>query len=343
MTVNHSNKSRPKTRVSMQSIADLVGVSRTTVSFVLNGKEKEGRISPVVAKKIKEVARRENYRFNELARSLRTGYTRTIALVVADISDRFFASLAFHVQQQALHKGYLVVIASVGEDKAQFLPTVEMLIDRRVDGMIVVPIQHTEQEIARLIETGFPIVLADRYFPDLKTNRVIIDNFGASFQIVSLLLEKGCRRIAMLLYDDQLMHMQERQKGYEKALGKYPDAAQPLICKIGYTNTQKETEETIRKLFSDNATPAIDGLFFATGGLAMFGIQTLTQMGIPLDGKIQIACFDRADFVPNLRIPYVHQPIREMSEAAVNMLLTRIEGNDHPDECKVLEPRIIQQ
>lgn len=343
MTTSRSNTSRPNARVSMQSIADQVGVSRTTVSFVLNGKEKEGRISPVVAEKIKEVARRENYRFNELARSLRTGHTRTIALVVADISDRFFASLAFHVQQQALHKGYLVVIASVGEDKAQFLPTVEMFVDRRVDGMIVVPIQHTEQEIARLIETGFPIVLADRYFSDLKTNRVIIDNFGASFQIVSLLLEKGCRQIALLLYDDQLMHMQERQKGYEKALEKYPDAAQPIIRKIGYTNSQEETDKAIRELFHDNATCGIDGLFFATGGLAMFGIETLIQLGIPIGEKVQIACFDRADFIPNLRIPYVHQPIREMSETAVDMLLTRIERGDQPDESKILEPRVIQR
>lgn len=327
----------------MQSIADQVGVSRTTVSFVLNGKEKEGRISPVVAEKIKEVARKENYRFNELARSLRSGHTRTIALVVADISDRFFASLAFHVQQHALHKGYLVVIASVGEDKAQFMPTVEMLIDRQVDGMIIVPIQHTEQEIARLTETDFPIVLADRYFPDLKTNRVIIDNFGASFQIVSLLLKKGCRRIALLLYDDQLMHMQERQKGYEKALEKYPDAAQPIIRKIGYANTQEETEKAIHELFPDNTVSDIDGLFFATGGLAMFGIKTLIQIGIPIGDQVQIACFDRADFVPNLRIPYVDQPILEMGKASVDMLLTRIEKGEQSDKSIMLLPQVIQQ
>ena len=327
----------------MQSIADQVGVSRTTVSFVLNGKEKEGRISSVVAARIKEVARRENYRFNELARSLRTGHTRTIALVVADISDHFFATLAFHVQQHALHKGYLVVIASVGEDRAQFKPTIEMLIDRQVDGMIVVPIQHTEQEFVRLIETGFPIVLSDRYFPDLKMNRVIIDNFGASFQIVSRLLEKGCRRIAMLLYDDQLMHMQERQKGYVKALEKYPDAAQPVIYKIGYANTQQETRETIRKLFSNRDTFDVDGLFFATGGLAMYGIETLIQLGIPIGAHMQIACFDRTDFAPNLKIPYVHQPIQEMGKAAVDMLLSRIEKGEPTNESCILTPHIINR
>ena len=146
MANDKSYKSHTKPRVSMQrSIADQVGVSRTTVSFVLNGKEKEGRISSVVAARIKEVARRENYRFNELARSLRTGHTRTIALVVADISDRFFATLAFHVQQHALHKGYLVVIASVGRKG------VKRVHDQILDGRFENGVRRTGSEFTPFI------------------------------------------------------------------------------------------------------------------------------------------------------------------------------------------------
>jgi LacI family transcriptional regulator len=103
------------TKISMQSIANEVGVARSTVSFVLNGKEKEGRISAEVAKKIRITAQKMNYQVNELARSLRTGHSNTIALVIADISDIFFGTLAYYLQEYAESKGYALIIINTGE------------------------------------------------------------------------------------------------------------------------------------------------------------------------------------------------------------------------------------
>ena len=103
-------------KVSMQSIADAVGVARSTVSFVLNGKEKEGHIRDEVAEKVWKKAKEMNYEVNEVARSLRTGRSYTIALVVANISDVFFGTWAYPIQEYAKERGSLLVIINSIEE-----------------------------------------------------------------------------------------------------------------------------------------------------------------------------------------------------------------------------------
>lgn len=317
-------KHRQVKSVSMQSIADAVGVARSTVSIVLNGKQ--SRISEEVAQKIRETAKQMDYQINELARSLRTGNSRTIALVVADISDTFFGTLAYHFQEYAEEKGYMLVIVSTGEKKERIDSIFKMLINRQVDGFIVVPVANIEDGVIEKINPNIPMVFIDRYFQIFTTSRVIINNYEISKMATQLLIGKGCKRIVIVLYRENLMHMEERKRGFIDALSAHNLYESDLICEVDYLNYKDELETFLIKKITQ--TPAIDGIFMATGGLSSNTIRCLVNAGVKLQSDIQLIGFDRMDVFQEKAIPYIKQPMAEMCKNAFEILLKQMESGD---------------
>ena len=158
-----------KKKVSQKDIAQKVGVSTALVSYVLNNL-KEGRISKVVAQKIRETAKELNYRTNQIAKSLKINKTFTIGLIVADISNPFFSSLARIIEDEADKKNYTVIFGSSDENAQKSWKLINALVDRQVDGFIIAPAENTESNLTYLKDHDIPFVLIDRYFPGLETN-----------------------------------------------------------------------------------------------------------------------------------------------------------------------------
>ena len=318
----------------MQSIADAAGVARSTVSFVLNGKVKERRISEEVAKKVRAVAKDMNYQFNEVARSLRTGNSHTIALVVADISDVFFATLAYHFQEYAEEKGYILIIVSTDEKKERLTPILAMLVNRQVDGILMVPVANIDDDVIEQLNPKIPMVFIDRYFQTFNTSRIIINNYEISKMAVQLLIGKGCKKIAFISYKDNLMHMQERKRGYIEALSDVDCYDETLMCETGYFNFKNEIIDFLNGKLHGSA--AIDGIFIATGGLSSATIRYLVNMGIKLQSDIQLICFDRADIATGVAIPCVKQPMVEICKNSFDILLNQIHSKENkPVECRL--------
>jgi len=318
----------------MQSIADAVGVARSTVSFVLNNKEKEGRISDDVAKKIREAAKNMNYQFNEIARSLRTGSSRTIALVVADISDTFFSTLAYHFQEYANENGYLVTIVSTNEKQERLPHIFELLTNRQIDGILMVPVSNIKEGIIEQLNPKIPMVFIDRFFQTFDTSRVRIDNYEISKMAVQLLIGKGCKKIALISYREQLMHMQERKQGYVDALlaaGYYDES---LLCEVNYFDFKKDIIGFLNEKYQNSNT--IDGIFIATGGLSSVTIRYLVSKKIKLQSDIQVVGFDRMDIATGVSIPYVKQPMDEMCRNAFDILLNQMQLKENKlVDCKL--------
>jgi LacI family transcriptional regulator len=169
-------------RASLKDIAIKVGVSTALVSYVINGKEKGLKINQDLVKKIKETAMELNYQPNEIARSLRKGSTKTIGLVVADISNPFFAHLSRAIENEAINFGYTVIIGSSDEVVTKSEMLLNTLISRQVDGFIIAPAEGTEHQIKDINEKNIPMVLIDRYFPEINTNFVITDNYLSTYE-----------------------------------------------------------------------------------------------------------------------------------------------------------------
>lgn len=313
-------------KVSMQSIADAAGVSLSTVSFVLNGKEKEGRISEEVSRKVQRVAKKMNYQINELARSLRTGFSQTIALVIADISDVFFGSLAYHLQEYAESKGYTMIILNTGEKEERLQSIFTILKNRQIDGILMVPVTNIEEGKIEQLNPNIPMVFIDRYFKKLDTSRVIINNYEVSKMATQLLIGKGCRKIAMVSFHESLMHIQDRKQGYMDALKSVNALDESLICEVDYRNSK---EEIVEFFTEKSGKPfGIDGLLIATGGLSEVTIRSMVNLGVKLQSDVQIIGFGRIDVAVGVSIPYIKQPMEEICKNALDILIDQIKSRN---------------
>jgi LacI family transcriptional regulator len=311
-------------RVSMQCIADEVGVARSTVSFVLNGKEREGRISKEVAHKVRLAAQNMNYQINEVARGLRTGHSNTIALVVADVSDMFFGKMAYHIQEYAETKGYTLIIINTGEKRERLSLAFKTIINRQIDGILIIPIINIEDGAIERLNPGIPMVFIDRYFKSLTTSRVIINNYEISKEATQKLIDKGCRKIALISFRENLIHIQDRKRGFMEALSDGHILDKTLICEVDY----RDFENAVMA-FLVNVINRIDGIFIATGSLSSVVIRVMVRMGIRLQSDVQVMGFGRIDAAIDVAIPYVRQPLEEICRKSFDILLERIKSQEN--------------
>ena len=199
-------------KISLKDIAETAGVSTALVSFVLNGKKKKYRVGEETAQRILKIANDMNYQPNLAAKSLRSGKTKTIGLVVSDISNPFFSQLARVLEDEAIKRGYTVLFGSSDEDKDKMNRVVSNLINKGVDGLIIVPCENSENSIASLVNNNIPIVLFDRYFPELNVSYVALNNFNASHISTKHLLNAGYNAPCIVAYD--VNHLIDKHRGF---------------------------------------------------------------------------------------------------------------------------------
>jgi LacI family transcriptional regulator len=313
---------KPKT--SLKDIAKIVGVSIPLVSYVLSNKGKENRVSEKTAKKIRQVAKELNYHPNWNARSLKTNKTRSIGVIVADISNPFFSHLARTIEDEAFSHDYTVIFGSSDEKVEKFNKVLDFLKMRQVDGFIIAAPEGSREIIAQLTEAGVPFVLIDRFFKDLNTNYVTVDNFKASMQATNYLLEKGNKKIGAVLYNSTLNHYQERHQGYVEALNQ---AGLPvdtkLIKRINHGSLKKEMKRVVQELVQDSG---VDAIYFHTNTLAEEGLTQMLGLDRKILKKVDVVVFDQNSSYNFLEdpIPYLHQPIKEIGQKALRILIEQI-------------------
>ena len=317
--------------VSMKHIAELLNVSSATVSLVLNGKSK-GRVNPELEARILETARNCDYRLNEVARNLRTGQTKTIGVIVTDISNEFFGRITFHIQEIAKREGYLVIVVNSNEDPSDFSTLADMLLNKRVDGLIAVPTENSLPTLERIKKSGVPMVLLDRHPEGITADYVGVDNFNSSRKAVSRMLLGGCRRIAVLCYDLDLNALKDRVAGYEAVLSSNGIFDPSLVFMIDYDRQKEEIEKALDRCIAPEC--GVDGIFFCSRRVFTEGIRIMNGKGLELGHGISLMCFDEVDVIMprEMNIEYMSQPIRQMGEAAITMLLEQITGRQESVE-----------
>lgn len=309
--------------VTIKDIARSVGASYTTVSLVLNGKAKESRISEALKNKILETAEEMDYKPNILAQNLRKGKTNTIGFVISDISNAFFVKLSRYVEKTALKHGYRVFFAGTDEEDNKCEEVIDTFISMKVDGLIIAATPGIDKTIKKLIIQKFPFVLVDRYFPQIDTNYVTIDNWQSSYDAVISLIKNGKKRIATFAYTTPFFHMEERLNGYKVALkdNKIP-FDKNLVPEIPFLAPDSEViKNHIQKLVEEYK---IDAIYFQTNRTALPGIQAIYELGAEND--VSIVCFDNNDFFKLLNppVPALIQPIEEMGTESVRILIDEI-------------------
>jgi len=321
-----------KTKVSIKDIAQKAGVYTALVSYVLNGKEKESRVGQEIALKIKQIASELNYQPSHLAKSLRSGKTHTIGLIIADISNPFFANIARVVEDEAKRNGYTVIIGSSDENADKSQDLLDVLINRQVDGFIIVSAENSDQQIHFLKDKHIPFVLLDRYFPEIATDFVSTDHYQASYDAGTHLVRNQYKHIGMIAYDSQLFHMKERIRGYQDALrDNNVTSHKTWLKEVRINNIDSGVKMALDEMLSSDQP--IDALLFATYSLAVSGLKYINKLGLKVPDELAIVSFGQAEVFELYYCPitYLKQPIVHLGQTAVELLTKKLKNKlDEP-------------
>jgi LacI family transcriptional regulator len=309
-------------KVGLKDVAQHVGVSVALVSYVLNGQAEEKQVGKEVAERIRQAAIELNYMPNQIAKSLKTQRTQTIGLVVADINYRFSSGITRAIEAEAKRKNFTVIFGSSNESASKFDEIVNVLINRQVDGLILVPVQNSEETILRLQRSEVPFILIDRNFQHILTNSISLDNYKAAYDSAAYLIKMGHKRIAFINYETTLFNLTERNRGFKDALKAHGmQYDEHLVQKIGPLNPKGDTTRAINRLMA--AENRCDAIFFATDRLAIFGLQQLNELKLQVPKDISVFSFDAAEAFDLFYCPVTHasQPLEKMGKLATNALV----------------------
>lgn len=315
-----------KKKVSLKDIATAAGVSTALVSYVLTNKEKKARVGEEMARRIREIAQRLNYQPNYIARSLKSGRSFTIGLIVADISNPFFASVARTIEDEAKRHQYTVIFGSSDENLQKSRDLIDVLVNRQVDGLIITPTENSGQQIRELQEKRIPFVLIDRYFPEIPVSCVTVNNHAAAYGAVSHLINAGRKRIGMIAYETSLQHIGERKRGYSDALRDHGLASRNLLKHARYGQLREDIRHAVDRLIAAK----VDALFFATNSLAIEGLKYINELGIRIPDALAVITFDEGEALDLFYAPvtFIRQPILEMGQTAIRLLMEQMADID---------------
>jgi LacI family transcriptional regulator len=311
-------------KITIKDIATEAQVSISTVSFVINGKGEKMGISAAVIKKVQEVADKLNYRPSMIATSLRTGKTRSIGLIVEDISNQFFADLARVIEDEPKNIDYRVFYCSTGDDDERSEELIHSLLQANVDGFIITPTQNNEDSIEHLLKLKKPVVLVDRYFPGQRVSHVVMDNYEAAHSATKFLIKKGCQNIAVVNNTSEMVQMKLREDGYRDALKEAGIYNESFVLHMDYHTNEETRIAGIVSFFKKN--PAIDAVLFLANYMGLAGLQAFRGMGIRIPEDISVISFDDHDsfklHTPTITV--IAQPIEDIAIKSIQLLMSQM-------------------
>lgn len=300
----------------MKDISKELGISITTISFIVNNKA-ENKISKEVIKKVEDYIAKVGYKPNSSAQSLRTGKSKTIVFMAEDISDPFFSAIAKEMEAIAFNNGYKIIYCSTENKKERALELLNLFKDRQVDAFIITPPEGFENELRNLIYDEHQVVMVfDRYFADFKHNYVILENYKGAQEATKSLYDSGKRNIAFIGVKSNLSPLTQRLEGYKDTIENYNLEEYSLLIPFDIIKTEKGRNYI--KLFLEQY-PEVDGILFATNNLAISGLRVIKNIGLQIPEDLGIVSFDDRDifelFTPSISV--IAQPVPELAEELI--------------------------
>jgi LacI family transcriptional regulator len=326
---------------NIRELAAILNLSVTTVSRVLNGKADVYRISPVTSKRVMDVAREMNYFPNKIARGLKLERTDTLGLIIPDVANPFFASIAKTIELEARKNGYSLILCDSLDDIDTETELLQLLAGRKVDGIIIAPVGLGKSHIVNIQQAGIPLVVVDRYFPGSNIPYITSDNYKGAFKAVEHIILNGHKRIACIQGIRGISANTERVKGYEDAHLKYNipfDHGLIVGDDFGEENGYIQTRILLNR---KNRPTAI----FALSNLISLGIiRALSETGLSIPDDISLVSFDEQPYSAFLASPMttIEQRREEIGRMSVSVLLEIINNNGAQHDVNImLEPRLI--
>jgi LacI family transcriptional regulator len=329
------NPMKPK-RTSLADIAESLNISKSTVSFVLNGKGKQFNISQKTQKLILEKAKELNYVPNFFAKGLREGKTQTIGLVLADISNPFYSELSKAIQETLYDQGYSLFIVSTNDDPGMEIKLMRDLILRSVDALIIAPCNGIPELKPVLDETPIPVVWVDR-IGDEFADFVGIDNAKEANRLVDLFTQKPKKLGIIHPVLSDVMTIRLRIEGVIKAC-----EAKGIDYEISaISDLKKDAIDVIGKMHKNG----IDSFVSLNNRVALTTVGALNELGIAIPQNARVISFDDSDafayFAPP--ITALRQPIKQIGVETVARLMDRLKESTEQRKHLIMECSFIER
>lgn len=326
---------RPPRRVTIPDVARHAGVGQATAARVLGG---YGSSSAATRERVLAAAEELGYSTNAVARSMISGRTHTLGVIVADVENAYFARAVRGVSDVAAKAGLQVVLANSDENGDTEKAAVQMFVERRVDGLVVAPAAAGHDHLDKAVAAGIPVVLLDRVVGGAALDTVVVDNRGAAKAAVSRFTEEGHTRIAVvtsaspaesatgLAPGADIWTTTERLAGYRQALraAGIPAAAE-VVRHTGYDRTLARS--AVLELMAGPDRPTA---LFTTDNVATLGtLDALLDLDARIPDDVSVIGFDDAEWATLVRprLSVVSQPVQELGGLAADILVRRIEGS----------------
>ncbi|GGZ15864.1 LacI family transcriptional regulator [Echinicola pacifica] len=315
--------------VNIKKLAEILNLAPSTVSRALNDSYE---ISDKTKKRVLDMAKKMNYQPNPFARGLREHKSKTIAMIIPDLVNNFFAQVIEGVEEITQEHGYHLLVYHTHENLEREKEIVAHLLNGRVDG-IMMSVSHQTRETEHLMtifEKGIPLIFFDRVCESIPTTKFVTNGYESGYEVTKHLIAQGCKRIAFLLLSREISISQQRLKGYMDALeesGLAMDEGLVIKCE----NSDDENYHIINKLLTDKQAP--DGILAAVEKLAISTYYVVRDLEMNIPRDLKLATFSNmkiADLL-NPSLTTISQPTHEFGRKAAALLMNKLTKKNAPD------------
>jgi DNA-binding LacI/PurR family transcriptional regulator len=320
-------------QVTIKDLARHLNISVATVSRAMRDMPE---IKAETRDAVLKLAKEWDYQPNLLATNLVKSRTKTIGVIVPDLAYHFFASVVKGIEEEAIARGYSLLLTQTSELYERELTNVQNLSRGQVEGFIVSISQETTdfEHLKRLQRKGIPLVFFDRDADEIDVPKVMVDNVGAAYEATKHLIENGSKRIAFLAGPSNVTVSNLRQSGYEKAIQDSGLILDESLVVHGNYNLEQAIELT-NELFGLKNPP--DGLVVVSDRLALGAIAALRKKNIRIPEDVAIVSFNDEPIcsIVTPTLSSVAQPTFEMGKMAITLLINQIENPDSIEKPEV--------
>ena len=314
-----------KTKVTLEILSKKLSLSESTISRTLNGKGDKYRISKTTQQIIQAEAKKMNYTPNPMARGLRMKKSMLIGVIIPDITNPFFSSVARIVEDISRKNGYSIILCDSQENEEIEQHSLNIIQSRQVDGLLIAPVGLSAEKIEKIHDGGTPIVVIDRYFKNSELPFISSNNYQGAYDAVEHIIKNGHQRIAIIKGIDGTIPSDERARGYREAIenfGLQLDESLIVGDSFGEQNGYLET-----KLLLQHKNPPT--AIFATSNLISLGVlRACKDVGLSIPEDMSIVAFDEQPYSRFLKTPMtmVEQNKKEIAVAAMKLLFQQMES-----------------
>jgi len=307
---------------TIKDVAKYTGLSIATISKYING----GNVLEENRTIIQEAIEKLDYRRNEMARGLKTNKSMTIGILIPSLENIFFTTIVSIIEDRLLEEGYGTIICDFKEDTVLERKKLEFLINKNVDGIIMVSYEGNADYIQELIDRKIPVILLDRMIKGLDCDSVLADNLNASYQAVEALITKKHKRIGIICGPNKTYTAQERRKGYVRVHEDYDlDLDEDLLFPSDFT--VEGGYKALTRLWGMAKRPT--AVMVTNYEMTIGAIMAINDLRITVPDDLSIIGFDNIQMSKVVRPPLsiVEQPMKEIGETAAKLLMKRLKGD----------------